>query len=625
LKLRSDIEVSGVFDIETESWDRFVCAGILADGRYREHRDEERCVDDLLSLSGTVWAHNGGRFDLLWFCDHIARRDLPATVGLSGSRIVKLQVGEATFRDSMALVPLALKDTAGIGGTTKLETGLRCDGHYVRELGIYEQCGGYCRIRRKGMTRAERSNLSEYLRQDCVALDLSLAALRVFAEKHDLDLCGTIGMSAWKTIQRWLDIDDAEWSSVKMYKLCREAYFGGRVQVFRPEAAKGWRYDINSAYPAALVETPIPHGAMRQRDVKSARRAYLRGVDGIYRAAVSVPGDCFIPPLPIRARERVAYPVGAFQGRWTGVELRYAEEKGASVEILDGITWAKSSPLLADFCKRIWGLRHDLGKKHPIGKWLKWFANSPTGKLAQRPEGERIRFLSSDESAPKLCPGDYDCAGDCGWRCCPHLCTRRCGGWRPLDRRHGVWRRSVWRLPASGYVHWAAYLTAATRVKLGRQLDGPDGGGSAVYCDTDSCYATAERTENIGEDLGQFNFEGYFRRFTAMGPKAYRYFDPVEKRWHVRAKGIPELDKEAWFDKGMTRPATEKRWERLAAHEPMTIKRGVDSFLQRGHDGEGFFKRRDFSRRIHENNGIFGDRELKLDGRTYPCHANRFR
>jgi len=604
---RSEITVTGVFDIETEKWDQFVAGGLLVDGKYREYTDEVALVDDLLSVDGVIWSHNGGRFDLLWLCDHIARRKLAARVGLAGSRIVSLKVGETTFRDSIALIPLALKDAAGIGDTEKMETGLVCD--------CGQECGGYCRIKRRGMPRAERKRLSEYLRHDCDALDKTLARLRGFAEEHDLDLCGTIGHSSWKTIQRWLGIPDAEWSSAQDYERCREGYFGGRVQIFRPSASKGWRYDINSAYPAALVETNIPHGIRKVLTQSEARKAYLSGKEGIYRVIVDVPSKMHIPCLPLRTKMRVVYPTGRFMASWTGIELREAERLGCEiVRILGATIWQESSPLLAAFCKKIWALRASLGKSHPIGKWLKWFANAPTGKLAQRPEHDKVKFISEHDDLPKLCPASWKCEGRCGWRCCKHLCTRKCGGWKPI-RGLSVWRFTNYYIPTCGYVHWAAYLTAATRIKLGRQLRADDGGESAIYCDTDSVYSTTERHDNIGKNLGQFDLEGNFCEatggipgFQAIAPKVYRFWDPVKSKWHVRAKGIPEAD---------------KHWEDISGGQAVKITRGVYSFLQQVGD-EKFFKQRDFSRKIHKNDLMFGDRKLGPDGRTYPLDAKEW-
>lgn len=599
---RKEIDVSAVFDLETEKWDRFVAGGIEeASGKYVEHTDETAMVNHLLSIEGTVWAHNGGRFDLLWLCDHLAARGLAAQVSLAGSRIVNLKVGKTQFRDSFALIPLALKDAARIGGNEKSDTGLPCSCDL--------ECGGFCSIRRVGMSLRDRMALSEYLRQDCKALQATLSRLRGFAEENDLDLTGTIGSASWSTIQRWLDVGDAEWPSARLYTQCRKAYFGGRVQVFQPYAEAGFRYDINSAYPAALVETPIPFGARHVlTTAREASDAFYRGREGIFRAQVKVPTSEFLPVLPMRSKDRITYPIGAHVGTWTALELREAMEQGHQVEILSGIIWARSDTLLGPFCEKIWSIRHKLGKSSPLGKWLKWFANAPTGKLAQRPESERVKFLGDHEDRPKLCHASYDCSNSgCGFDCCPHRCTRRCGGWRPLDKHGVVWRRNVYRLPSSGYIHWAAYLTGATRVKTARQLRANDSGASAVYCDTDSCYATVRRA-GTSQELGGWLDEGAFKNFLALAPKVYR-FEGDEGGETVRAKGIPEA---------------EKHWAELKSGAAVKIDRGVASFLQSA-PGDKFFNRRNFSRALKNNGGMFGDRRLGVDGKTYPLPASHWR
>jgi hypothetical protein len=456
------------------------------------------------------------------------------------------------------------------------------------------------------MTSEEKRRLGDYLAQDCKATLGMLLALQEFASGNDMDLAGTIGTAAWGTIQRWLKIDDAEWKRAQLYNDCRDAYYGGRVQVFRNWLASGFRYDINSAYPAALVETPIPIGAPEELTPRLARKAYEAGRAGIFRVHVRAP-DIHIPVLPTRTKDRVVYPIGQFHGRYTSVELQEAESLGYKLDFLGGCVWPEEAPLLSAFCNKVWGLRSTLGKKSPLGKWLKWFANSPTGKLAQRPEHDDVQIIGRDDIGTiNLCPADYECGGHCGYKCCPHRCTGKCGRWRVLDSAMRVWRRSFWRLPSSGYIHWAAFLTSSTRVKLGRQLRAADGDYTAAYCDTDSCFASNPRTENIGTGLGQWNPEGEFRTLQVEGPKAYRYLDPETSEVVARVKGIPDA---------------KKHWDDIVAGRAVKIDRGVESILQAVGKGT-FFNRKNFSRALHKKGLMYGDRKLGSDGRTYPLDAN---
>lgn len=597
----------------------------VSDGEFVAFRSETAMVDFLLSLSGTVWGWNTGRFDTLWLAGHVRERVQAGeitdnvTIRSTGARIVLMTVGSLQIRDIKALVPLSLADAAPIGGTAKLKTGLRC------LCGAPAPgCGGYCRIRRR-MAAPERAALLRYLERDCRAAGAILARLQGYADAHDLDLRSTIGSSAWATTRRRSDLRE-ELLSPFGYRFARQGYYGGRVQVFRARAEAGWMVDVTSAYPAALSVTALPVGRSHVTAGTGAERAFRAERPGIYQAAVTVP-EMHVPPLPARDRHgRVRYPVGDLTGVWTRPELAYAMSLGVTVRSWGrAVVWARAEPVLADSARYIWSLRDGAGKKTPLGKWLKFYANSLTGKLAQSPEQETC-FIVAPGTKPKECPfstskapdppiphasraaGGGDCwngikCKDPTWeRCCNHQCSRYCGAWYPAagSPTSGVWARKAWVIPPNGFVQWAAYLTATARIELHKQLvsDG-QGGDTAVYCDTDSVFSTERRTYNIGAELGQWAETGRFRDFEGLAPKTYRYLDEDGKEV-IAAKGIAE-----------------PTWNDLRDGKPTLMERGVETWKTAIQEAK-LFRRKRLSRTLRHDGSVFGDRVLASDGKTHP-------
>lgn len=590
------ISVDGVFDIETESWDIFVLGGLLTRDGYREFRDPDAMVDAMLDIPGDLWAHNGGRFDALWLLEVLRRRGIRAGVSLAGSRVTRVQVGRTTVRDSYALIPMSLAKAAPIAGARKTSAGLPCR--------CGRACGGYCSVRRD-MTPDEYSRLSEYLENDCRVTLAVLDAVSDFAEAHGFAVRGTVGGTAWHSARTLAGIEDAEWRSVGLYKLARRGYFGGRTQVFRPRAAAGWRYDIHSSYPAALARTPVPSGEPRLVVGADASAAYTRGDEGIFAASVAVRSDEWIPPLPLRHSDRLWYPVGSFAGEWTALELRHAELHGATIErISHGLAWPSRSLALAPWCERVWSWRAEAAESNPaLARWIKWLANSLTGKLAMRPD---IRAVVVSPDNPRACDGAlHSCDGEHhpAAHCCEHRCIGRCGRWELVGPSRRVWSRSVYRLPSCGHVHAAAYLTASARVELHAQL--LHAGDAAVYCDTDSVYSTRELSRRIGGDLGEWGMEGEMRDWYAVAPKLYRYKDGAAG-WRVRAKGIPR--------------ATAEDLDVLAAGGTVERDGGVAGLLSAARAGGSLFKTRTISRRSHADGIHVGDREIRGDI-TFPLDS----
>ena len=619
--VRKSLTIDGFFDIETEGWSTFVTGALLlTDGTKKvvSYDQEDDYIDWILSTRGTLWSWNGGKYDTLYVIKQAAKRGLKVDVHLAGQRIVCAEIGSLKLRDAAALIPMSLEKAAPLAGLQKGNTGLTCQcerGQYLKDrLGKKNGCGGYCRIYR-GMPAHELHSLKTYNMEDCeVGLGI-IEKIQGYAEEFNLDLCGTIGASAWATAKRLSDLQPAEWEQ-KDYWFARKGYFGGRVQVFRPQANDGFRYDINSSYPAALERTRLPVGKMKEFRGTEAGKAFECEREGIYHASVRTEWS-FVPPLPVRMKDRIAYPTGHFSGIWTRVELQNAVEHGAEITgISKALVWESSEQVMRPFVTHVMGLRWRAidaavadpswtkhGKDHPLSQWLKLYANSATGKLAQNPEVEAVVVCPTEEEI-KICQQQGMCmgfaSGFCGLNgCCPHKHVDACVSWKQLDEEGIVWSYEETKFGDCAHVQMAAYLTAVARVELLKQITADDvGGGSAIYCDTDSCYSTRERSRRVGNALGEWQREGALRRFRALAPKVYRYEDPASGKATVKAKGIPDC---------------EAHWPALEKGEVVKMSHGVNSFRSAARNGD-LFSRKDTSRHINPNAEFFGDRRISPDG-----------
>jgi hypothetical protein len=587
------LPVDGVLDIETSKWDRFTLGGLLFAGSraFESYRDPSALVERLLTLGGTWWTWNGGLFDTLWLGDMLEKLGVYYQAAQAGPRVTRLECEGLVVRDAIALIPMKLEKAAKIAGIELAkDTGLPC----ICPGSV--RCGGYCSID-PSMSADHFRRLDAYLKLDCVAeLEVIETVMRE-ADRCEYLLSGTVGGTSYRTLAARAGIDKAEWELTALYRFARAAYFGGRTEVFRPRAAEGFAYDINSAYPAALCTVDLPTGSPLRCKGDKARRAYLRGKEGIYLARVEVPADLHLPPLPIRTpRGRVCFPTGLLRGAWTGLELRGAEIRGARVSIDSALVWSDAEPVLMPALRHVWDCRaRAKAEGNPtLSEWHKWVGNSGTGKLAEAPEKERVIVNPRDDEVITHEPG-CDCS--------PRF--NGCRAWRPLDRKGKVWAIPFYRISDCAHVHWAAYLTAWTRLTWLDQAEADgDGGRSMVYGDTDSIFTTIERTRNIGDDLGQWGSEGRWRDFHAMAPKLYRYWSEAKEKWIVRGKGLPGLDSEGFtaFGEGA----------------PHRIDRGVMSLRQAAKSGRGLFVRKAMERRNHADGVHFGSRVLKRDNLTHP-------
>lgn len=571
---------AATYDIETENWDTFVVGAIHhADGRteiYRHDREREM-AEALLNVDGEVWAHNGGRFDHLWLLDQLADTGRTVDVQASGAGIVALRVNgsDAVFLDSFRVFPFTLETLTG-GAKKSLAHLCQCG----------KDCGGWCAVRRDMSARVRRV-VEEYLTADVVELMRALEHFRALAESWGIEIKRTLGATAWRAAEASLGIERATYD-MATWRSLREGYLGGRAEVFRRESPRGRVRDVNSMYPWALCQG-LPVGVAVSADGSAARKKWRVGKPGVYRATVRVP-EMWIPPLPLRTRRGLVFPVGRFTGTWPLPELEYAESLGVEVErIHSAVAFQALADVFSPWIAKMFVRRMEYGKQTREGKWIKWVTNSVSGKLGSRAESHRLAVYPDLETLSLCQCDDYD-----------HACI--CGGFRPLDIHAKVWEQKIAqrRPEPCSRPEWAAYLTGYARVRLHQQLVA--GGDDAVYCDTDSCWAERQNEKFLapGDELGQWADGGEYRDFEALGPKTYRAL--VQGTEVIASKGIP----------------APKSWAELRAGVPQHF--GSFAGLRRAGAGR-FFRRLAATRRVTPNTGRRRP-GAPGDPRTYPAPAD---
>jgi hypothetical protein len=592
------LKINGTFDIECGNWTDFVVGGLYDGQNFTWERNEQTYFTNILNFQGCLWGHNAGRYDTLWFlhCLQKAGRT-DYRVGLQGSRVLYLRVGKLVLLDSFALIPMSLDSAGGMVGSAKTKLPF-----------------GFEEINPR-MGAENFAILVDYLNQDCVLLYRVLQYLQAYADENKLILKQTVGSSAWNSAKAELELSAIEpaWQ-IPEWKFTRRGYYGGRTEVFKTESDKGYRYDRNSSYPAALVQTPLPTGPRKFVGERYAGQAYKKGYEGVYKALVKILPKNNFPPLPHKVKdktrtERLIFPHGDVLGFWCGNELRYSEQQGVEIkQILSANVWRHSATVLAPWCERVWHLRKN-AETPALGRWLKWLLNSLTGKLGERADkalvvvDPPIQKVKSCDGPKKffhetgLCPGVY---------CCNHRCIKRCKRWDTLDMTLKLWSRPIWFIPKNSFPHWSGYLTASARISLHEKLI--ESGTGATYCDTDSVYSERPIRSGIGSGLGEWKLEGDYLDWRALAPKLYRYADSSGLQT-VKGKGFPKLDSVGF--------------ENLAKGEKVDLGEYPATF-KTGLKGDGVWSRRAIKKQLHPVKGLVGARGQNVGPETFALTIRQF-
>ncbi|MAH49525.1 hypothetical protein CMI37_27130 [Candidatus Pacearchaeota archaeon] len=459
----------------------FICAGLFGDVRYRtSYRDGGRVqvrwttrrVDAyftnlsevfnfLMSLdrNSCILIFYNLSYDR-WFLDTIADHH---TVLAVGQRVISL----------------------------KLKNGLRCMDLLNHPCeGSLEDWIGYLNLGTHfGVVKGA---LTDYRSRVCNDAQATYH-LGTFLEDFYYYECGiplqlTVGSAALKlfTMRFFTDYWTRDDEDMSLYE--RDAYYGGRAELFQRGTLPTWGYDVNSMYLSIMQDCQFPDmltGKFINHPSKNWRR-YLDDYMGIWRVRVETPADLDPLLLPVRMGGKLKFPRGTLSGCWTSVELLEAERHGYKiVEVYSFIYYARCKFYFRDYARFIWAKRLEYKTQNniPMDKMIKRLGNALYGKFAQRNHQEYFGRLSDypEELPPRVKLFEYH--GEM---------------WVQVE---GEPQPASYEFPAV-----SAFVTAYARIKLYRaMLANRD---ALIYVDTDSLKLTRPAVGiPVGDGLGEWSLD----------------------------------------------------------------------------------------------------------------------
>lgn len=441
--------------------------------RYIEHWqsnawESNECVDVLVNFlldqddEYLILAHNGGKFDFLFFIDKLS-----GTIRIVNGRILQAQIGQHTIRDSYAILPVPLAQAGG-----KLEIDYKLMERTCRE--------------------DHKAEILHYLKADCISLyDLCVAFYEEFGDSL------TIGSTAMKELKKFHPYDTF---TPAMDKSFRPYYFGGRCQCFEVGVidAPIETVDLNSSYPFTMKSMLHPISASHWTTAKI----------GPHTAFVTWEGENF-NGVPVRTKTGLDFtcPSGIFHT--TIHEFNAGLETGtiAPKRVLEAVHFENMvsfDTFIEHFYTSRLKAKADKDIFHDI--FYKLVLNSAYGKFAQSPENFEDSIILPYGDLP-----DASWFGDIEeylWSECAKF-------------THGHY--TIWSKPSKKKTYFnvatAASITGGSRATLLRGLAATE---RPLYCDTDSIFYVG----NFGgkcddKTLGAWKHEYTGSQMAIAGKKLY--------------------------------------------------------------------------------------------------------
>lgn len=509
-------------DVETVgNTGEFVLAAVY--GFYKDHHGKLHEVDELFY----------DKKQLITFIASIERR-----VGKKQS--ISIVFHNAAF-DTLYLDDLIDWSTAIYSGS-RLITVKTVKGSQVYDTGNFlrgslEMLIKEFGLEKEGIYKLSLDNLAERCRMDAKATWRLFDILqRFFISEFNQSIRYTIASTALSIFQRnyfddyWVrDIDSHDKDDFE-----REAYYGGRVEVYQRGEIDHCSFDVNSMYPAVMADEylPKPNSAFWEfePDVSLVYKRLKEGRLFVLEADMYVPYQ-HIPPLPAKHPDtrKLCFPVGLISGSWCSPEIAAALKYGARiVKVRRMLTYSQKKKYLAGYATDLYDRRLEAEKagNGALKYMLKILLNSLYGKFGEK-VGQTTNYVPLSE--------DVDLEG-----------RRIITG--PGGKEYLVIEPEEKKDTKHTFACISAFITAYARVRL---LEGMKRCGEerVVYCDTDSIKVRPGKVplDIDPKRLGAWKYEG---RETA------RFYRP--KMYGKKMKGVPNKHTVLEINEDTIRVAFEK-------------------------------------------------------------------
>lgn len=506
-----------VYDLETRGFTDEIIIGGMFDGRtYKTFVDPIELLDFCLERNKQdkkVYAHNAGKFDNKILEGYFRRKKVHTFgfVNINGALCFKVKHKGVTldFRDSMLLLPSSLdKLTKDYDVKHKKVTTFDVQGWINSGCPITEELLHYLRFDVLGLWEV----LQKFMKNIPIEPKLTIAST-AFSVLMETD-SGIEGMLI-KDLTVNLFTKELE-------NKIRNAYKGGRTEVFKREATNVSHFDNNSIYPSTMKNRDFPYGRFSHTHGKPAQIYYKQEYEGVSLAKVETPNTLSIPYLGIHKNGKLIFPLGKFTDWFSNFELREAEKLGYKIEIIEGVYFNKKGKIFKNFVERFEGDKiNSTGAKKEVAKL---FLNSPTGKFGQKRVHTKI--LTTDEL----------------YKAPPGVLTTQLNSNLFAYDEESYRNRQINPL-------YVIYITAYARDMLYKAMV-ESGLDKICYCDTDSIITTGTLPDNMihKDEFGlwgneckeahRVNGETRYPYYIGLAPKSYGVVKPNFLSV-IKAKGIP--------------------------------------------------------------------------------------
>lgn len=513
------------------------------------------------SIKGTIWFHNGGRFDFQFILDALVKHEKEVgyfgrtktgiEIVSKGSRVItfSLTFGHKNnkrviaFKDTLMFLPSSLKQLCEDYGVKKIADKGEFDHNKIKTWDDVEK---------------HRAEAIKYCSQDVRCLYFVYCEFqKAFWDVCPMPICESVSLSS-HAFAIWRRLMGNEVSSVyipsdEIYEICRSAYRGGRVmatrQLFKTFDTDEYlkMYDVISLYPTVMFQELYPTGVPEIREYKSVldgETAWIFSGDtlGIWCIDIECPKNVHLAFLMTRDEFGNSHQdLSPKKEIWvTSVEIHECIKLGYKVtRYHKSVIWPSKSNLFKGYIELFFNLKQAASGNKKSAKYqiAKLAMNSLSGKFGQKKINRKKKLYHSE--------GEFKIGED--------VLELEYIFDEALDNILGVFETSKSDQEHGLPTQLSVFILGYSRVYMSKIFDQmgayTDPECNLLYTDTDSVIVTKKAADKlqplVGKNLGDLEDEFpnlRIDKFVAVAPKMYglrlRNADD-DKFYKIRMKGIP--------------------------------------------------------------------------------------
>jgi len=522
------LDIEGFRDYQQKRIEPYLLG--LYDGETFTYYKGSFCIRDFINKEltkknrgTTYYVHYGSIFDFNLLLEELNKKEYRIYPISQGSKIIKMKITDSGDRnwyvqDTSSLLSFGLDAlTKAFDVQHKKIEIIKKDNNYDHNLYM--------------LYKKKPDQVLEYLKHDCMGLYEVLSSFKNIIENLNGKMGLTIASTAMRSFKNGYckDFPKMEYRSIN--DEMRQAYFGGRTEIFRMHAKEliddyYYYYDINSLYPYVMMHNEFP--CSRPTIMRYPSKQDIFENVGITKAKITIPGSEYLPCIPSKIKsgynKKLMFTVGISCGYLDNSILKMGYEQGYTIEPIKSFFF-RSSDLFSDYVKTFYDIKKRQKNGTPMYLIAKLLLNSLYGKFGQRQDSEMV-IKDPFPNKKKYAFKDY------------------------VDFQTG-WVRVSQEGKGKHYLpHIAIHVTALAQLELYKTMkEIYDKGYHLYYCDTDS-ITTDYRNLPVSDRIGDWKLEKRLLSGEFILPKTYHTVndDHVEE---MRVKGYnktlrEKIDKNAF-------------------------------------------------------------------------------